>query len=171
MPTAAFNKISKLVDDSMATGEEAIERADKFMCLRLERTRQAKEETRQRDETLPIDPQQEATGKHDRLDNTLCLAERLSRTMSLEEATKWLTFFESYLDWNKRIIAKRSVSSIQNLLESSLDASLVSKLQTDVTVTADTTVRGEAGVLEKLKKYFFDDYPLINRRHGFTVCK
>jgi hypothetical protein len=44
-------------------------------------------------------------------------------------------------------------------------------LQTDATVTADTTVKGEAGVLEKLKKYFFDDYPLINRRHDFTVCK
>ena len=91
MPTAAFNKISKLVDDSMATGEEAIDRADKFMCLCLERTRQAKVETGQGDETLPIDPQQEATGKHDRLDNTLRPAECLSRTMSLKEATKWLT--------------------------------------------------------------------------------
>jgi hypothetical protein len=171
MPAAAFDKISKLVDDSMATGEEAIERADKFMCLRLERTQQAKVETGQRDKTLPIDPQQEATGKHDRLDNTLRPAEHLSRTMSLEEETKWLTNFESYLDWNKRIIAKRSISSIRNLLESSLDASLVSKLQTDMTVTAETEVRGEAGVLEKLKKYFFDNYPLINCRHDFTVCK
>ena len=144
MPAAAFDKISKLVDDSMATGEEAIERADKFMCLRLEQTQDTKVETGQGDETLPIVPQQEATDKHDRLDNTLRPAERLSRTMSLEEATKWLTNFESYLDWNKRIVDKRTIYSIRQLLESSLDASLVSKLRTDVAVTPETEVRGEA---------------------------
>ena len=48
--------------------------------------------------------------------------------MSLEEATKWLKNFESYLNWNKLVIAKRSVSSLRDLLESSLDAGLVSKL-------------------------------------------
>ena len=46
MPTGAFTRISKMVDDSMATGEETLDRADKFMCLCLERTRQAKVETR-----------------------------------------------------------------------------------------------------------------------------
>ena len=123
-------------------------------------------------EPLPtVVQQQEATGKHDRLDNTLRLAERLSRTMSLEEATKWLTQFESYLDWNKRIIDKRTVYSIRQLLEGSLDASLVNKLQTDANVTPETAVQGENGVLVTLKKYFFDNYPLINRRHDFTVCK
>ena len=116
-----------------------------------------------------VDPPMGTTGKHDRLDNTP--KERLSRTMSLEEATKWLKNFESYLDWNKQVIAKRSVSSLRDLLERSLDACLVSKLQTDETVTVATTVRGAAGVLEKLKKYFLNDYPLINRRHDFTVCK
>ena len=119
----------------------------------------------------PADAPLGTTGKHDRLDNTLRPKERLSRTMSLEEATKWLKNFESYLNWNKLVIAKRSVSSLRDLLESSLDAGLVSKLQTDETVTADTTVRGPAGVLAKLKGYFVDDYPLINRRHDFTVCK
>jgi hypothetical protein len=144
MSAATFARISKLVDDSTAMGEEALDRADKFMCLRLERTQETKVETSQGDETLPIVPQQEATGKHDRLDNTLRPAERLSRTMSLEEATKWLTNFESYLDWNKRIVDKRTVYSIRQLLESSLDASLVSKLRTDVAVTPETEVRGEA---------------------------
>ena len=171
MPAATFDKISKLVDDSMATGEEALDRADKFMCLCLERTQETKVETGQGDETLPIVPQQEATDKHDRLDNTLRPAERLSRTMSLEEATKWLTQFESYLDWNKRIINKRTVYSIRQLLEGSLDASLVNKLRTDANVTPETAVRGENGVLVTLKKYFFDNYPLINCRHDFTVCK
>ena len=172
MPTGAFTRISKMVDDSMATGEETLDRADKFMCLCLERTRQAKVETRQRDDPHPVDlPAGTTTGKHDRRDNTLCPNERLSRTMSLEEATKWLKTFESYLDWNKQIIAKRSPSSLRNLLESSLDACLVSKLQTDETVKALTPIQGAAGVLEKLKKYFLDDYPLINCRHDFTVCK
>ena len=120
MAAAAFAKISKLVVDSTALGEETLDRADKFMRLRMD-ARDTKVETGQGDKPLPtVVPQQEATGKHDRLDNTLCPAERLSRTMSLEEATKWLTNFESYLDWNKRIVAKRSVYSIRNLLESSL---------------------------------------------------
>lgn len=78
-----------------------------------------------------------------KLDNTLHPSERLSRTMSLEESTMWL---------------------------SCLNAGLLSKLETDETVTADTAVRGEAGVLSKLRQYFFNDYPLMVRRHHFTEC-
>jgi hypothetical protein len=134
--------------------------------------RDTKVEAGQGDDPLPtVVLQQEATGKHDRLDNTLRPAERLSRTMSLEEATKWLTQYDGYLDWNKRIIDKRTVYSIRQLLEGSLDASLVNKLRTDANVTPETAVRGENGVLVTLKKYFFDNYHLINRRHDFTVCK
>jgi hypothetical protein len=40
-------------------------------------------------------PPQETTGKHNRLDHTLRPDGRLSRTMSLEEATTWLKSFES----------------------------------------------------------------------------
>ena len=77
--------------------------------------------------------------------------------MSLEEATKWLKNFESYLNWNKPVIAKKSPEHLRNLLESFLDASMVSKLQTDEVVTEDTLVRGPGGLLETLRNYFVDD--------------
>ena len=44
MPTAAFNRISTMVDDSMATADETLNKAEKFMCLRLDRAQQAAEE-------------------------------------------------------------------------------------------------------------------------------
>ena len=56
-------------------------------------------------------PLARTTGKHDRLDNTLCPAERLSRTMSLKEATKWLKNFESYMNWNGLVIAKNTLTN------------------------------------------------------------
>jgi hypothetical protein len=48
------------------------------------------------------------------------------------------------------------------------EGSVVSKLQTNETVTVDTTVRGPAGVLAKLKGYFVNNYQLINHP-DFTV--
>ena len=54
--------------------------------------------------------------------------------------------------------------------QNSLGAGLTSKLETDKTVTLETTVQGEDGMLQKLKKYFLDDYPLMMRRHQFTEC-
>ena len=71
MPTAAFNRISTMVDESMATADETLDKAEKFMCLRLERTRQAKEETGRKEDPPPVDPPMGTTGKHNRLDNTL----------------------------------------------------------------------------------------------------
>ena len=44
MPTTVFNRISTMVDDSMATADETLNKAEKFMCLRLDRARQAAEE-------------------------------------------------------------------------------------------------------------------------------
>ena len=44
MVTAVFNKISQLVDESMATADVTLDKAEKFMCLRLDRARQAAEE-------------------------------------------------------------------------------------------------------------------------------
>ena len=47
---------------------------------------------------------------------------------------------------------------------------LVSKLQTDVSVRKETTLRGLAGVLAKLRGYFVADYPMVNCRQDFTRC-
>ena len=144
------------------------------MCQRIEWAQlAAKEEIRTKMEDTPLTdmPLAGTTGKHDRLDDTLCPPEWLSRTMSLEEATKWLKNFEIYLNWNGLVIAKKSPESLQDLLESSLDTGLVSKLQTDESVTKETTVRGPTGILAKLKGYFIYDYPLVILFRNFRTCK
>jgi hypothetical protein len=66
---------------------------------------QATGETNQ--DNPPVVTPQETTGKHDRLDHTLRPDGRLSRTISLEEATTWLKSFESYLEWNEPVIANK----------------------------------------------------------------
>jgi hypothetical protein len=87
------------------------------------------------------------TGRHETLDNTLRLRRRLSETMFLEEATRWLRTFESYLAWNELVIEKKSPKCIQKLLESFLDGGLVSRLAEDESITERTTVRGPTGIL------------------------
>ena len=37
MSATVFNKISQLVDESMATADVALDKAEKFMCLRIDR--------------------------------------------------------------------------------------------------------------------------------------
>jgi hypothetical protein len=117
------------------------------------------------------DPPPRTLGKQDgRLDNTLKPDKNLSRTMSLEEATTWIVLFESYLNWNKQLLGRKSITAVRHLLESSLEAGLVSKLRTDVSIGTETEVQGPDGVLAKLKGYFIADYPMVNRRHDFTKC-
>jgi hypothetical protein len=91
--------------------------------------------------------------------------------MNLEEASKWLKSFDSYLNWNEPIIRNKTPERLINLLESCLEASMVSKLHTDEAVRVGTSIQGPNGLLEILGKYFVDDYPLINRRHAFSTCK
>jgi hypothetical protein len=71
------------------------------------------------------------------------------------------------LVWNKSVIAERNAYS-RDLLESRLEADLALKLHTDETVTMNTTVRGPAGVLAKLRGYFIDNHRLMNRP-DFTI--
>ena len=52
-----------------------------------------------------------------------------------------------------------------------LQCSVVSKLETDDMVTAETVVWGPGGLLAKLGSYFVNDYRLINRRHDFITCR
>ena len=76
--------------------------------------------------------------------------------MSLEEQTRWLKTFESYLAWNESVIETKSTKNLQDLLESYLDTGLISKLDTDQSVTKETTVLGSTGILVKLRGYFID---------------
>ena len=91
--------------------------------------------------------------------------------MTLEEASKWIKNFESYLEWNQLVVDKKSTKNLRDLLESFLDAGMVSKMDTDESITATTEVRGPEGILVKIIEHYLDDNPLINRRHEFTICK
>ena len=91
--------------------------------------------------------------------------------MTLEEASKWIKNFESYLEWNQLVVDKKSTKNLIDLLESFLDAGMVSKMDTDESITATTEVRGPEGILVKIIEHYLDDNPLINRRHEFTICK
>ena len=96
--------------------------------------------------------------RHETLDNTLRPDRQLSETMSLEEATRWLKTFESYLAWNESVINRKSPKCLRDLLESLLDTSLVSRMVKDESITERTTVRGSTGILNILKGYFVEEF-------------
>ena len=105
------------------------------------------------------------------LENTLKPSVNLSRDMSLTEADNWLKGFTAWFDWNAPILNSKGPLTKRVLLENFLDERLLSKLQTDNSVTLDTPVLGHGGIIDKLRSYYIDDCPLICRRHAFTACK
>ena len=54
------------------------------------------------------------------------------------------------------------------LLENFINERLLSKLQTDASITMNTAVLGHGGVIDKLRSYYVDDCPLICRRSTTT---
>ena len=56
-------------------------------------------------------------------------------------------------------------------MENFIDKRLLSKLQTDASITMNTAVLGHGGVIDKLRSYYVDDCPLICGRHAFTTCR
>jgi hypothetical protein len=178
MSQTVFVQVSNQVDESMKLGLDVLDRADRFM---MERTKNV---------PPPVEPPQ-AEGLQDggaqaqagvgaeipegggggKMDNTLRPTDKLTRNMSLEEATTWLKMFENYLKWNRVALDRKSNADIKHLMEINLDAGLISKLETDETINVDSPVRGATGILSKLKQYFLNDYPLMVRRHNFTECK
>ena len=93
--------------------------------------------------------------------------------MSMTEADNWLKGFTAWFDWNAPILDSKGPLTKQVLLKNFLDERLLSKLQTDITVTMDTPVSGNKGLIDKLRSYYVDDCSLllICRRHAFTACK
>ena len=76
---------------------------------------------------------------------------------------------KSYLEWNQLVVDKKSTKNLIDLLESFLDAGMVSKMDTDESIKATTEVWGPEGILLKIIEYYLDHNPLINRRHEFTI--
>ena len=105
------------------------------------------------------------TGRRETLDNTLHSDRRLSETMSLKEATRWLKTFVSYLAWNELVIERKSLKCIRKLLESLLDMSLISRLAKDKSITERTTVQGSTGVLSILRVTLSTPTPSIRMTH------
>jgi hypothetical protein len=90
--------------------------------------------------------------------------------MSITEADTWLKKFTAWFKWNAPILDAKDHVTKQIILENFLDERLLSKLQTDATVTMSTPVLGNNGLIEKLRSYY-NDSPIICRRHAFTACK
>ena len=86
-----------------------------------------------------------------RLENTLKPNVNLSRDMSITEADNWLKGFTAWFDWNAPILDSKGPLTKRVLLENFLDERLLSKLKTDVTVTMDTPVLGNEGLINKLR--------------------
>ena len=106
-----------------------------------------------------------------RLDNTLKPSVNLSPDMTLTEAENWLKGFVYWFNWNASILDSKSPVTKRVLLENFLDDKMLSKLRADITVTIDTPIAGDDGLISKLKSYYYDDYPNFCHRHDFTTCK
>ena len=90
--------------------------------------------------------------------------------MTLEEAENWLKKIEEWIVWNKTILNRKNIKLKRVLLENFLDERMLSKMRTDDSVTSETPIPGEAGLLRKLASYYTYDNPMINHRPAFTTC-
>ena len=90
--------------------------------------------------------------------------------MSITEADNWLQGFTAWFEWKAPILDTKDPITKRIILENFLDERLLSKLQTDTTVTMGTPVLGNNGLIDKLRLYY-NDNPIICRRHAFTACK
>ena len=155
--------MAKMVEDSMTSGEEVLDKAEKFM------------NEREKHEPVPVEVnlvdlvQGQGTGNSN-LENTL-RPDTLSSTMTLEELTILSKKFEAYLEWNKKALEKKSITDLRHLLESCLNASLATKLDMDEMVSDTTKVQGADSCLDKIKN-FLNGNPLMMRLHQFRiVCR
>ena len=93
VPNIDYNRIKKFVDDSMAALMAALEKAEGMVCQ--SETRQRAGGTKSEDPNSTNTSQGATPGKLGaKLDNTLRPADKLSRNMTLEEASKWMKNFE-----------------------------------------------------------------------------
>ena len=81
--------------------------------------------------------------------------------MTLTEADNWLKGFAAWFEWNAPLLNSKGPLTKRVLLENFLDERLLSKLQTDTSITMNTPVLGHGGVIDKLRSYYINDYPLI----------
>ena len=105
-----------------------------------------------------------------RLDNTLKPSVNLNPDMTITEAENWLKGFVSWFKWNAPILDNKDPATKRVLLENFLDDKMLSKLRADVTITDDTLIEGDGGLISKLRSYYHDDYPIFRRRHDFATC-
>ena len=90
--------------------------------------------------------------------------------MSITEADNWLKGFTAWFEWNAPILDTKDPITKRIILENFLDERLLSKLRMDVTVMMSTPVLGNNSLIDKLRSYY-NNSPIICRRHAFTACK
>ena len=69
------------------------------------------------------------------------------------------------------VFSKKGSVTQRVLLENFLDERMLSRIKSDVTVTATIPIQGPDGLLAKLELYYTDILPMIIRRHNFISCK
>ena len=135
----SLDRVSTFVRSTVPTGEAALRNTERFVVLGSK-------------PKSPVRPPTEPpTYKPDHLDNTLKPEGCLKRTMSLEEARLWIRKFDQWFVWNAKILCKKRLVAQRVLLENFLDNRMLSKVQSDETVTNSTPVKGPDGLLEKLE--------------------
>ena len=159
IPPPNFDRVSTFVRSTVATGEAALPKGERFVVLGSK-------------PKSPVCPTTEPpTDKPDRLDNTLKPEGCLKRSMTLEEARYLLRKFDQWLIWNAKVFSKKGLVAQRVLLENFLDERMLSKVNSDITVTSSTPIQGPDKLLKKLELYYTEDLPMIIRRHNFISCK
>ena len=163
IPLVAQDQVYTIIQETIHNGEDALHGAEMFVCHIVQHPGQ---------DGRPIPHPHLNSGtppghQPDRLKNTLKPTSNLGRDMTLEESVK----FDQWFIWNKAILYRKGYHTQRVLLENSLNVRMLSKMKTNVTVTAETPIQGGGRLLKKLASYYIEDNPMIIRRHTFTSCK
>ena len=118
IPQDNYNQIKAIIKESMDAAETALQGAESFVCHAAQQVTSMAHGTKSEDaNSLALTPDSSllgtASGKPERLENTLHPIVNLSRTMTLEVASTWLKKFDSYLEWNKAVISKKSPKQLK----------------------------------------------------------
>ena len=125
IPQADHARIQNIVEVSERNGEESLQKAELFVCQATQQSTNQPEGSRP--STSPNSSGLSGTtpGKTERLENTLLPTDHLNHDMTLEQATTWISKFDSWFEWNEKVLMHKSLRQQRILLEARLDANMV----------------------------------------------
>ena len=89
--------------------------------------------------------------------------------MSLEEAWHWLRKFDQWFIWNATVLSKKGSVTQRVLLENFLDERMLSRIKSDVTVTATTPIQDLSDSLRNWNDHLPPQRHLLKAREGGEV--